>query len=62
MVSAEYDGDQHSTDRAQYVKDVRALPKVERLGWKVVRVIKEDRDDEVIRRVREALVSRGWRP
>lgn len=61
MVAAEYDGDQHRTSRPQYVKDARVLPKLERLGWIVVRVIKEDRDDDVIRRVRTALVSRGYR-
>jgi hypothetical protein len=62
MVVAEYDGDQHRTSRKDYVKDIRALPKVERLGWIVVRVIKEDRDEDIIERARTALISRGWRP
>lgn len=62
MVAAEYDGDQHRTSRPQYVKDVRVLPKLERMGWIVIRVLKEDRDDEVIDRARTALISRGWRP
>ena len=62
MVAAEYDGDQHRTSRPQYVKDVRVLPKLERMGWIVIRVLKEDRDDEVIDRARTALTSRGWRP
>jgi len=62
MVAAEYDGDQHRTDRPQYVKDMRVLPKLERLGWIIVRVIKEDRRDEVIRQAWDAMVSRGWRP
>jgi hypothetical protein len=61
-VAAEYDGDQHRTDRRQYVRDVRRLPQVANLGWLVVRVIAEDRDDEVVRRVFDALASRGWRP
>jgi hypothetical protein len=39
-VGAEYDGEQHRTNRAQYVKDMRVWPKLERLGWKVTRVIK----------------------
>jgi very-short-patch-repair endonuclease len=60
-VAAEYDGDQHRTSRPQYIKDARVLPKLERMGWIVIRVLKEDRDDEVIDRVRTAL-SRGWRP
>jgi hypothetical protein len=62
MVAAEYDGDQHRTSRPQYVKDIRALPKLERMGWTVIRVIKEDRDEDVIARATKALLSRGWRP
>ena len=60
MVAAEYDGDQHRTDRPQYVKDIRVLPKLERMGWIVIRAIKEDRDEDLIERARRALVSRGW--
>ncbi|MGH3674815.1 MAG: hypothetical protein ACRDU5_03580 [Mycobacterium sp.] len=61
MVAAEYDGDQHRTNRQQYVKDIRTLAKVERLGWQVVRVVKEDRPDEVVARARAALIRRGYR-
>jgi hypothetical protein len=62
MVAAEYDGDLHRTNRRKYVMDLRVLPKIERMGWQVIRVIKEDRDDDIIRRARTALISRGWRP
>lgn len=62
MVVAEYDGDQHRTSRAQYVKDQRVIPQIERLGWIVLRVIKEDHPRSVVRRAWDALVSRGWRP
>jgi hypothetical protein len=62
MVGAEYDGDQHRTSRRQYVKDVRVYPKLRRMGWIVVRVLKEDRDDDVVEQARSALISRGWRP
>jgi hypothetical protein len=62
MVGAEYDGDQHRTSRAQYVKDQRVWPKLERLGWKVTRVIKEDRADDIIASTWSAMVSRGWKP
>jgi very-short-patch-repair endonuclease len=62
MIAAEYDGDQHRKDRTQYVKDMRVLRKLGRMGWIVIRVIKEDRDDEVVRRVHTALTSRGWKP
>ena len=61
-VGAEYDGDQHRTDRRQYAKDVRVKRKVARLGWSVTYVIKEDRPDEIVRSVRSSLVARGWRP
>ncbi|HJR90097.1 MAG TPA: hypothetical protein VJ777_17320 [Mycobacterium sp.] len=60
MVAAEYDGDHHRTNRRAYVKDVRVLPKVERLGWNVIRVIKEDRDEEILDRAYRALIARGW--
>jgi hypothetical protein len=60
MVAAEYDGDQHRTNRKEYVKDIRAFPKLERLGWSVIRVIKEDRDEDIIDRAYRALIARGW--
>ena len=60
MVASEYDGDQHRTDRAQYVRDQRLTPKVARLGWDVIRVIKEDRAADVLDRTYAALVRRGW--
>jgi hypothetical protein len=62
MVGAEYDGDQHRTSRSQYVKDQRVWRKLGQLGWHVVRAIKEDRDDELVRQAWDAMVSRGWRP
>ncbi len=60
-VAAEYDGDQHRVDREQYVKDMRRLPKLERLGWIVIRVIAEDREGDIIARVDRALRQRGLR-
>jgi hypothetical protein len=61
QVAAEYDGDQHRTDRRQYVRDQRRLRKLAELGWIVIRVIAEDRPELVVRRVRAALVRRGYR-
>lgn len=55
----EYDGDQHRSDRRQYVKDIRRIPMVERHGWEVIRVIAEDRPAEVLLRAREAYARRG---
>jgi hypothetical protein len=61
-VAVEYDGDQHRADRMQYVKDQRRLRKLEELGWIVIRVIAEDKPEEVVERVVAALLARGWRP
>lgn len=63
MVAVEYDGDQHRTDRKQYVKDIRRLEMLERMGWAVVRVVAEDRPAAIVRRVRAALAAssvRSW--
>ena len=59
MVALEYDGDQHRTDRGQYVKDIRRAEMVDRLGWQVTKVINEDHPNEVIRRTRDALARRS---
>lgn len=60
-VAAEYDGDQHRTDRREYVRGERRQRKLPQLGWLSVKVIAEDRPDDVIDRVDRALRSRGWR-
>jgi Protein of unknown function (DUF559) len=60
-VAVEYDGDQHRSDRRQFVRDQWRLRKLEELGWIVVRVIAEDKPKDVVRRVREALHRRGYR-
>lgn len=61
-VGAEYDGQQHRSDRDQYVRDVRVNRVLQRLGWHIVHVIKEDARAEIIREARAALIARGWRP
>ena len=61
-VAVEYDGDQHRKDRRQYVKDERRMRRLAALGWIVIKVINEDDGDDVVRRVTDALRSRGWRP
>lgn len=60
-VAVEYDGDHHRSSRRQYVRDQRRLKALEDCGWIVVRVIAEDRPEDVVRRVREALLRRGYR-
>ena len=61
-VAAEYDGDQHRTDRRRYVRDQRRLRKLAEMGWIVIRVIAEDKPEDVVMRVCAALLARGWRP
>lgn len=61
-VAAEYDGDQHRSDRRQYVKDQWRLRKLKAMGWIIVRVIAEDRPADVINRMLDALQRRGFRP
>ncbi|MGO9157129.1 endonuclease domain-containing protein [Mycobacterium sp.] len=60
-VAVEYDGDHHRSDRRQYARDQWRLRKLEELGWIIVRVIAEDKPDDVVRRVRAALHRRGYR-
>jgi len=61
-VAVEYDGDHHRTNRAQYAKDQRRIRELERLGWIVIRVIAEDRPDDVLRRVADAIRRRTSSP
>ena len=60
-VAAEYDGDQHRSDRRQYVKDIRRPELVDDLGWHVVRVVSEDCSSDVIDRIYHAPWRRGYR-
>lgn len=60
-VAVEYDGDHHRANRRQYARDQGRLRKLEQLGWVVIRVIAEDKPDDVVQRVRGALVRRGCR-
>lgn len=57
-VGVEYDGDQHRTDRDTYVKDLRRAELVDRLRWINIRVVKEDREIDIIVRVRDAWARR----
>lgn len=57
MVAVEYDGDHHRADRRQYVKDIRRLEMLERMGWIVVRVVAEDGPAAVLQRVCAALAA-----
>ncbi|MGK2879590.1 MAG: hypothetical protein ACSLE6_01905 [Mycobacterium sp.] len=58
-LALEYDGEGHQTNREQYVKDRRRLPMIERRGWEVINVIKEDDRSDVYAQLHEAFVRRG---
>jgi hypothetical protein len=58
-VAAEYDGDQHRTDRYQYHWDVRRSEILHRRGWTVIRVVAGDRPADIVRRVKSALAGRA---
>lgn len=60
LVGVEYEGDQHQTDRRRYVYDIQRLETIERMGWLIVRVVAEDHRANIVRRVRVAMVERGW--
>lgn len=57
-VSAEYDGDQHRTDRWQFNKDIRRAENVSILGWINLRVTAMDTEGDILRRAREAFARR----
>lgn len=57
-VAVEYDGDQHRSDRLQYVKDVRRIEMLESMGWIIVRVNAEDHPNFIIERVTRAFSRR----
>jgi hypothetical protein len=59
QLGVEYDGDQHRTDRSNYVKDMRRIPRIEACGWEPIRVINEDRPAEILARVYEAYLRHG---
>ncbi|KLO31484.1 hypothetical protein ABW16_01120 [Mycolicibacter heraklionensis] len=54
MLTVEYDGDQHRTDRLQYVKDVERLEYIQSVGWTHIKVLAEHRGYDVVRRVRQS--------
>ncbi|MBB3601660.1 hypothetical protein FHT40_001293 [Mycolicibacterium sp. BK556] len=58
-VAAEYDGEQHRTDRWQYSRDVRRHAMLEELGWIVIRVLAGDRPVDIVRKVRAAIARRA---
>jgi hypothetical protein len=61
LVAMEYDGDQHRTDRRQFVKDINRHADIGDLGWIVIRVVCEHQPRDIVERVYRALHRRGYR-
>lgn len=58
MVAAEYDGEQHRTDPAQYRNDVLRSEYIESLGWRRARILAGHRRGEIVSRVERLGVPR----
>jgi len=61
-VSIQYDGGHHAST-GQYTKDIRRQAVTEELGWREVRVSKEDLSGffpRALEKIRRALVQAGW--
>lgn len=59
-VGAEYDGEQHLTDRTVYARDVWVGRELQRAQWSLIRVVKEDRGAQIVAHARAVLLARGW--
>lgn len=57
-VAAEYDGDQHRTDRRRFNNDIRRAEAVNELGWINIRVTVEDTEGGILHRVATAFARR----
>lgn len=58
MITVEYDGDHHRTDRIQYAWDVKRLRRLQQIGWHHIKVIAEDRPRDILDRVAYAWAMR----
>jgi hypothetical protein len=56
MLALEYDGEQHRVDPVQFAYDIQRSEDLDELGWKRMRVVKENRSADVLRRL-----DRMWR-
>lgn len=58
----EYDGRQHAEEEDQWLHDLKRREALDRMGWRIIVVTRRDYYDtpeEVLRRVRDALIDRG---
>ncbi|MUL83944.1 MULTISPECIES: hypothetical protein [unclassified Mycolicibacterium] len=59
QVAADYEGDQHRTDRFRFNRDIRKAETVTRLGWTDIRVTAIDGEADIIKRIAAAGVQRA---
>ncbi len=59
QIGLEYDGDQHRSDRRQFVRDIGRHEMLSRLGWLMIRVVKEHSRAFILQRVRNAFDRRA---
>jgi REase_MTES_1575 len=58
----EYDGRRHAEDSDQWLHDLKRREALDRMGWRIIGVTSQDyyeAPEEVLRRVRDALIDRG---
>jgi hypothetical protein len=58
-VAADYEGEQHRTDRGRFNRDIRKAETVTRLGWTDIRVTCMDGEADIIKRISAAGVPRA---
>lgn len=58
-IGLDYDGKQHASDRARYVKDIGRSEMIDAQGWIDIHVVAEHRRAYILHRVREAFARRG---
>jgi CBS domain-containing protein len=59
--AVEYDGDQHRVDPIQFAYDILRSEDLDEVGWTRVRVVKQNRHTDVLRRVTHAWNARTQR-
>jgi len=58
MLAVEYDGEQHRVDPKQFAYDIQRSEDLDELGWTRLRVVKENRPADVLRRLERAWTSK----
>ena len=58
MLAVEYDGEQHRVDPIQFAYDIQRSEDLDELGWTTVRVVKENRPADILRRTERAWHSK----